>query len=273
MSSSVHHAPVDPAGETEVRRLFVLLCGFEIIPKTISTMGRGERFIMSEPISAYLMDTEAGWILFDTGLDEARTDDPLLAQRFFVDRGWAPPPVVLPLHRLRAQLDQIGVGAEQIRHVILSHMHADHTGNLKHFLHARVSVQRAEYEYAFESGRDAGWIREDYDLPGLEWHLTDGDWDVMPGLSMIATPGHTPGHQSALVTLPSGHILVLTADAGDLQENFDEEIEPGASIGEAVSLASIRRLKALAARPGSTLFLGHDPNFIQSIKLAPAYYD
>lgn len=259
--------------ETGVRRLFVLLCGFEIIPKTISTHGRGERFIMSEPISAYLLDTTSGWILLDTGLDEARTDDPVLAKHYFTDRGWAPPPVILPIHRLRGQLAQVGVDPGEIGHVILSHMHADHTGNLKHFRHARVSVQRAEYDYAFATGRDAAWIREDYDLPGVDWHLTEGDWDVLPGLSMVSTPGHTPGHQSAVVNLPSGETLVLTADAGDLWENFDEEVAPGASIGTDVALASIRRLKDLASRPGARLFLGHDPVFIQSVKLAPDSYE
>lgn len=258
---------------TRVRRLFVLLCGFEILPKTVSTRGRGGRFVMSEPISAYLLDTAAGWILFDTGLDEARTDNPDLARAFFTDRGWTPAPVVLPVHRLRAQLDEIGVRPHDIGQVILSHMHADHTGNLKHFPGARVSVQRVEHAHAFEDGRNAAWIREDYDLPGIDWHLTDGDWEVLPGFTMVSTPGHTPGHQSGLVTLPSGRTLVLTADAGDLRENFDEEIAPGESIGEAVSLESIRRLKALAGQPGAQLFLGHDPVFIQSIKLAPDFYD
>ena len=58
---------LDAASVTSVRRLFVLLCGFEFLPKSISTRDMGRRFIMSEPISAYLLDTESGWILLDTG--------------------------------------------------------------------------------------------------------------------------------------------------------------------------------------------------------------
>ena len=48
---------------TSVRRLFVLLCGFEIIPKTVSTRDIGARFIISVPITAYLLDTVNGWVL------------------------------------------------------------------------------------------------------------------------------------------------------------------------------------------------------------------
>ncbi|CAF3373117.1 unnamed protein product [Rotaria sp. Silwood1] len=55
---------------TSVRRLYVLLCGFEILPKTVSTRNLGAHIIMSEPISAYLLDTTEGWILVDSGIDE-----------------------------------------------------------------------------------------------------------------------------------------------------------------------------------------------------------
>ena len=60
---------------TSIRRLYVLLCGFEIIPKTVSTRDIGARFIISVPITAYLLDTSEGWVLFDAGLDEANLRD------------------------------------------------------------------------------------------------------------------------------------------------------------------------------------------------------
>ena len=64
---------------THVSRLYILLCGYEIIPKTISTRDRGARFIMSEPISAYLLETGQGYILIDTGINSSLTNDPDLA--------------------------------------------------------------------------------------------------------------------------------------------------------------------------------------------------
>jgi len=258
---------------TQVSRLYILLCGYEIIPKTISTRNRGGRFIMSEPISAYLLETSQGYILIDTGINSTLTNDPDLAYKYFTSQGWHPVPVVLPQHELLAQFEQVGVRPQDVEHIIMTHMHADHTGNLKHFRHARISIQRLEYEHAFSNNISPAWFKTDYDFPDLNWHIVDGDWQVMPGLEIILTRGHTPGHQSAVVQLPKSGPLVLTADAGDLWENFEEEILPGESVDDPAALASIRRLKQIAQEREGQLILGHDPNLIQKIKLAPDYYD
>ena len=61
---------------TSIRRLYVLLCGYEVIPKTISTRDIGGRFILSEPICAYLLDTETGWVLLDAGVNPDNIRDP-----------------------------------------------------------------------------------------------------------------------------------------------------------------------------------------------------
>jgi N-acyl homoserine lactone hydrolase len=116
---------------TSVKRLFVLLCGFEIIPKTVSTYQIGARFIISVPISAYLLDTDEGWVLFDTGIDERNLRDRSLLDQHFLLNNWDPPPVVKPHHELERQLNDIGIGYADIRTVILSHLHADHTGHMK----------------------------------------------------------------------------------------------------------------------------------------------
>ena len=66
---------------------------------------------------------------------------------------------------------------------------------------------------------------------------------------------------------------MLPFDAGDLQENFDRELLPGEACDDAAALRSLRRMKAHAAQPGSTLLLFHDPVAIQSMRLAPDCYD
>ncbi|CAF0789129.1 unnamed protein product [Rotaria sp. Silwood1] len=261
---------------TSVRRLYVLLCGFEILPKTVSTRNLGAHIIMSEPISAYLLDTTEGWILVDSGIDETRIDDPVLAKKYFVDRGWTRPPVVLPIHRLKYQLSLIGVEPEMINYVILTHTHADHTGNLKYFPNAKIYIQRQEYEYAFQSSEklSGAWFRDDYDnRPATDWLLIDGDTNIVPGLDLISTRGHTPGHQSVRVLLPSGRSIIMTGDAGDLLENYENEILPGESVDDTAALKSIRRLNQLASLPNTCLFLCHDPILIQTLKLLPDYYD
>jgi len=257
---------------TSVRRLFVLLCGFEVLPKTVSTRDRGQRFLLSEPISAYLLDTESGWILIDTGFDPANIRDLAAMNQNFFQHGIYPP-LVSAEHRLDRQLDDIGIRLTDIGHVIITHLHFDHTGYLKYLPHARVSIQRREHAFGFSGKTTIANLLSDFDLPTVRWHLVDGDWEVVPGLTMIDTRGHTEGHQSAIVDLKNSGVIVLPFDAGDLQENFDEEILPGEAVDDEAAMAAIRRLKNIAASRNGKMILFHDPVAIQSTRLAPEYYD
>lgn len=258
---------------TSVQRLYVLLCGFEILPLGISLRGGDNRIIVAEPICAYLAETENGWVLFDTGIDASRIHDPVLAKAYYTDRGWTTLPVVHPSHSLAGQLKEIGTQPEDIHQVVMSHMHTDHTGYLKLFRHAKIIAQRAEHHYALNTPPELGNIIEDYNMPDLDWQLIDGDYELMPGIQLLSTPGHTPGHQSALISLPSGKRLVLTFDAGDFLQNFDQELLPGSASDDGQALESLLRLKRLAEEPGSILFPLHDPAFIQTARLTPLYYD
>ncbi len=256
---------------TAVRRLFVLLCGFEILPKSISTRGRGSRFILSEPVCAYLLDTARGWILLDAGLNPDNGRDAARQHDRFTSRGMNPP-VIRNDHLMEKQLADLGLGFADIHHVVLSHLHYDHAGCLRELTHARISIQRREYEQAFGSDLGVAYFKDEYEDPRLQWDLQDGDWEALPGLRLIDTWGHTRGHQSALVTLPESGTLSLPFDAGDLQENFDEEIAPGECCDEQAALRSLRRLKALEVETRATRLLFHDPQAIQRLRLCPDGY-
>ena len=259
------------SSSTSIRRLFVLLCGFEILPKTISTRGRGGRFILSEPVCVYLLDTSSGWILLDAGLNPDNGRNSARMEQKFWRLGMTAP-VIRDAHLLDTQLQAVGVSHEDINQVILSHMHYDHCGCLRQFTHARISVQRREYEHAFSADPGIAYFREEYADPRLRWELRDGDWEALPGLELIDTRGHTQGHQSALVELPETGTIVLPFDAGDLQENFDEEIAPGETCDEEAAMRAIRRLKAIEAERHATRLLFHDPVAIQKMRLAPECY-
>ena len=256
---------------SSIRRLFVLLCGFEILPKTISTRGRGGRFILSEPVCTYLLDTHSGWVLLDAGLNPANGRDPARIHEKFGRLGMTPP-VIRDHHLLEHQFAELGVRYSDVGHVILSHLHYDHCGCLKYFPHARISVQRREYEHAFAANPGIAYFRDEYDDPRLKWDLHDGDWEAQPGLRLIDTRGHTQGHQSAVVELPTSGTFTLPFDAGDLQENFDEEILPGETCDDDAALRAIRRLKAIEAETHATRLLFHDPQAIQTMRLSPDCY-
>lgn len=260
-----------PPAATDVRRLFILLCGFEILPKTISTRNRGARFILSEPVCAYLLDTRQGWILLDAGMNPDNGRDPARMQQKFWSSGLTAP-VIRDRHLIERQLAELGVGWKDIGHVILSHLHYDHCGCLHRLAHARISVQRREYLHAFGPDPGMAYFRDEYDDPRLQWDLQDGDWEALPGLRFIDTHGHTRGHQSAIVELPHGGTFVLPFDAGDLDENFTAEIIPGECYDDAAALQAIRRLKAIEQETGGTRLLFHDPVAIQGLRLSPDAY-
>jgi N-acyl homoserine lactone hydrolase len=156
---------------TSVRRLFVLLCGYEVLPKTVSTRDRGQRFLLSEPISAYLLDTESGWILIDTGFDPAnisrcgRDESELLPVTAFI------PPLVSAEHRS-------GPPARRNRHQVSRTLATSSSriftstipAYLKYLPHARVSIQRREHAFGFGGKTTLANLLSDFDLPTVRWH-------------------------------------------------------------------------------------------------------
>lgn len=262
---------VEGTGSGLALRLYALLCGYEFLPKTVSTRGRGHRIVLAEPICAYLIETEQGLVLFDTGVNASILHDPALRERYYLRHGWMVP-VVRPEHELLAQLDAIGVSTGEIGQVILSHMHLDHTGNLGLFPQAEVVVQRREHEYAFSPGHSPFWFDRDYEDSAIRWRLVEGDVDLAPGVRALHTPGHTFGHQSLLIELAEAGPCVLVGDAADLRENLADEVLPGAADDDRAALDSIRRINGIVGERGAKVFFTHDPNFVQEIRLAPEYY-
>lgn len=257
---------------TDVTKLYILLAGYEVIRRSGCVRGEDRHIILAVPICCYLMETAHGPVMFDTGINASRLADPAKAAALFVNDTFPAAPVVLPEHQVLTQLAAIGVDPAAVTRVVLSHAHGDHTGNLAAFPNAEIIIQKLEHDAAFSAaGRTSGSFG-DIESPDLRWRVIEGDTEVMPGLELLLTRGHRPGHQSAVVTLPSGAVKILTGDAADLLENFDREVLGGAVDDEA-ALASIRRLKAVAQERGAELVPLHDPDFVQHAKLAPAYYD
>jgi len=98
---------------------------------------------------------------------------------------------------LAASLEKVGVKPADIKFVAISHTHPDHIGNVELFPQATLLVQKAEYEWPGQNG--APRFKPEHPVIKL-----DGDHDVFGdgSVMILTTPGHTPGHQSLLVTLP-----------------------------------------------------------------------
>lgn len=256
---------------TDIKKLYILLCGYEILPKSVSVAGADPRLMLCEPICAYLLETHHGWVLLDAGLDPANIEDLAKKKKYFTSLNMTPP-IIRPAHNLENQLAALGIRKEDIAWVILSHLHFDHCGYIKYLKNARISVQRKEYTAALSSSCP-GYIQEDFNSDDIQWDFQDGDWQAFPGLNLITTFGHTPGHQSAVVTLPHSGPMILSFDTGDLQENFTALRIPGSTTNAQDALLSIKRLNDLKTQLDAELVLFHDPQAIEKLKIFPHYYD
>jgi N-acyl homoserine lactone hydrolase len=204
------------------------------------------------PIPGFLVELEDGRrLLWDMGTDEAA-----LALPGVFDEGF-PPPEMGPEDLLGARLEAAGCGLDGVDMLGLSH-----AGGLRHLSGREVIVHADELAYAMGEP-DIGCYRRDDDAgPGVSVRFcsVDGDEEVLPGVTVLATPGHSPGHLSLMVRLASGRSVLVASDAGDLRENFDREVPPGILLaGRERALESIRRLCALAEETGALLIPGHDP--------------
>jgi N-acyl homoserine lactone hydrolase len=93
-------------------------------------------------------------------------------------------------------LASIDMSPADIALVVNTHLHFDHCGQNAVFSHAPFYVQRAELARAqVESPELAEW----FGWMNARWELLDGDTEILPGLSVLTTPGHTAGHQCVVV--------------------------------------------------------------------------
>jgi len=90
---------------------------------------------------------------------------------------------------------------------------------------------------------------------------------------LIATPGHTPGHQSLLVHLKNSGFILLSGDVAHSQGNFAKGIVPALNTSPAESIDSMKRVKGLIATYRASFFINHDKNQTDGLKLLPAFYD
>lgn len=180
-----------------------------------------------------------------------------------------------------AQVKKLGIDPADIRYVVQSHLHLDHTGAIGRFPNATHIVQRREYEYAYTPDWFAagGYIRKDFDRPGLKWEFLDGErndlFDVYGDgiLKTIFTPGHSPGHQSLLITLPNSGSLLLTIDAAYTLDHWEERALPGFLTSTVETVRSVQKLRYLAERTSAIVVTGHDPDIWPTFRKAPEYYD
>ena len=245
--------------------------------KSLITMGRGMGELIVIPVPFFLIQHPKGNILFDTGMAKEIAVDARSHWGVVVK---AYKPTMTDEQYCPRQLEKIGVSPEDIRYIVMSHLHNDHAGSVMAFPKAKIFVQRAEMEWAYTCDffQKLAYVRADFDRP-LKYVFLEG-WRDNPHdlfgdgtVKIWFTPGHTPGHQALSVTLPQSGTLLLTGDACYTNEIVNRNILPGLVWSSAESVNSIRRIRNLRDDYGMTVIPGHDGAAWDTYKKAPAYYE
>lgn len=227
---------------------------------------RGERY--SGPASGFLIQTDDGInVLVDTGLSPEHVKNPEA-------RAAAPDVVVMmaPEDDVRHRLAELGLKPDDIAYVVQTHFDFDHCGGNRFFPNATFVVQREHYEYAKQ--HPERFPAQDWDIPELGYQLIDGDQELLPGIELLTTPGHAPGHQSVVVRgLANTGTIILSADAAHTHIEFEEELVAGTPEDDDL-LASIHKLKRIRDAEHATLITCHDVDaWNDEYRISPAYYD
>ena len=164
-------------------------------------------------------------------------------------------------------LQRIGIAAETVETVIISHLHFDHAGTLDRFPAARFHIQESELAYAtgpcmceplmagpYTPDHVCSLVKKVYS-GRVQFH--DGDGEVAPGVTVHRTGGHTRGLQSVRVATASGYV-VLASDASHLYENFETRQRFSLTIDVPETLRTYTMLEQLATSRRH-IIPGHDP--------------
>src|SRR5579859_5049864 len=219
-----------------------------------------------------MMDFSAGCYLVHTGD----------GKNVLIDSGYpadyASRPGSAPIERGKnviEQLAELGLQPGDINLLVCTHFDVDHAGFNDAFTQAELIVQREHYELARGGHPRFAGARPHWDHPALRYRQIDGDTELLPGLTLLETSGHTPGHQSVLVHLPHTGPVLLAIDAVAIQRLFTTERRATPIDDNEEQLrASTRKLLDVVEREHVALVVfHHDGAQWRTLKKAPDYYD
>src|SRR5438309_5944657 len=247
------------AAQTPEVTLTRLDCGTDAAPRDVARFS--DTFAYKDlklpfTFSCYLIKHGDEYMVWDTG---------------FVPGANANAPKV----SLADQLAQLKVTPAQIKYVGISHYHADHTSQLPSLGNATLLIGKGDWDAITApkpaQGVNAAGFTHWTELGGKVEPLTL-DKDVFGDGSVVVlrTPGHTPGHSSLLVRLKEKGAVILTGDAAHFHENYDSNGVPAFNYDRAETIASLDRIKKIAANLKATVIIQHDPRDIGKLPAFPA---
>ncbi len=179
------------------------------------------------PVLAFAVRHPQGLILVDTGVGSGNA---------WVEEHYRPNG-----RPIRDALRTSGLDPSEVRAIVNTHLHFDHAGQNAAFPGVAIVVQQAEWDVAWDEGYT---VTEWLDFADARYQRITGDVEIARGVRVLATPGHTPGHQSVMVETDGGLVLIAGQAAQDAR-----------AFAQAVPDPSLMRLRALNAE---RVHLSHD---------------
>jgi glyoxylase-like metal-dependent hydrolase (beta-lactamase superfamily II) len=228
------------------------------------------------PVPAVLIDHPDGKILYDVGCNPKAMD------------GYWPEGLkeVFPFYKrdeqdLTKQLALCNTKPEEIKTVILSHMHLDHAGNLDLFKHADVFVHKKDFEYGQtlvhlspDPNKHGAYIKADLEVPVKQYHLVEEDFEIADGIEVITLPGHTPGILGIVVHLEKDGTFIFPQDCVYTRENYGPPAKLSGLVYDSLAFfKSIEKVRKLEKKYNAKVIFAHDMEFFQTIKHAPEFYE
>lgn len=162
-------------------------------------------------------------------------------------------------------LRELGVSAEDVRTVVVSHLHWDHWSGFERFSNATFLLQRAEAEFWQSRARSQKLIMYSANAAALDQvgslsaagriRLLDGEQQLWPGLRIVPLGGHTPGLQALAVTTAAGTV-VLASDALHFYENYERRLPAQVTMDFPRALEAFEIIEGLATP--NYVIAGHD---------------
>ena len=214
-------------------------------------LGKKEDF----PSTAWLIEGGSKLVLVDTGMCETPKAD------------WHHPGShQQPGQSICEVLGALGIKPEDIEVVVFTHLHWDHCANMKRFTKAQYIVHEAELEFArnpippYYRSYEAPITGYEAPFRGASFKAISNEYEVIPDVVVIPTPGHSPGHQSVVVQTRSGKVIA----AGDAVMSGENLIGDAANhlrfnmLGRYVNMKDAWNSLEKLADIGGTILPGHD---------------
>ncbi len=201
--------------------------GWQFLDKAqYGTFREGYGTIIKHPVFVYLIEGNGRKILVDTGMSDTEH-----SQKYHHD-GLQEPGMAV-----HEQLEKLGIGTDEIEMILFTHLHWDHCYNLDKFPKARLYVSEKEYRFAMNP---IPMYWNSYESPetglpcpfrGRRFNLVHGEEEIVEGVRMVPTPGHSPGHMAVSVQTSAG-LYFLIGDLVLLREN----LQPNEKLGWPITM-------------------------------------